>query len=131
MSGFAQMRDAVKGMKVLVVEDELSLLESTKGFMGKIFEHVSGAANGLEALEMYRQTQFDLIVSDNNMPQMSGIELFGHVKKEGDPFTVILTGDSDIAKLRFEDADMVIQKPASLDDLKQILERLIEHRARS
>jgi signal transduction histidine kinase/BarA-like signal transduction histidine kinase len=63
-----------KGKKVLVVEDNLSnqmFMEIIMKKMGLVFEF---ASDGLEAIKAFKQNRYDVILMDENMPNMNGIE---------------------------------------------------------
>jgi CheY-like chemotaxis protein len=71
-----------KGKIILVVEDEPGIAKailrilSTEGF------EVDIAVNGEIALEMWKRKNYDLCISDINMPRMNGIELFRQLANE-------------------------------------------------
>jgi CheY-like chemotaxis protein len=66
---------------ILVVDDEPSIRESLAMLLGYSGYDVSTAKDGFAALLHLRQTLPDLIVSDLNMPQMSGYELLSVVRR--------------------------------------------------
>lgn len=66
---------------ILVVDDEPSIRESLAMLLGSSGYDVSTAKDGFAALLHLRQTLPDLIVSDLNMPQMSGYELLSVVRR--------------------------------------------------
>ncbi|WP_062351810.1 response regulator transcription factor [Bacillus kwashiorkori] len=82
---------------ILVVEDEekiLRLLELELEYEGYI---VGKAADGIEALEAYRNKQWDLILLDVMLPGISGIELLRRIRSN-DPYTpiILLTAKSSV-----------------------------------
>jgi PAS domain S-box-containing protein len=79
---------------VLYVDDEPSLLELTKLFLERDQEfNVEPAVSAEEALGLLRDHTYDAIVSDYQMPGMSGIEFLQHIRQSGNstPF-IIFTG---------------------------------------
>ncbi|MDB5131309.1 MAG: hypothetical protein JWR02_1058 [Mucilaginibacter sp.] len=95
----------VKLVKILLTEDHnivrngiRSLLESVPGF------HVAGeAANGVEALDFLADDQnIDVALIDMNMPQMSGIELIGHLKRKYPAIHVIILSMLDHEKYVYQ-----------------------------
>lgn len=70
-----QIRIFGSSVNVLYVEDEKSIRDQIYKMMSQLFDNVDVAVNGAEALEMYKQNSYDLVVTDLKMPQMDGIEL--------------------------------------------------------
>lgn len=76
---------------ILVVEDSLAIREMV-GFAlkGEEFE-LTNAEDGLEALEVAKNKQFDLVITDHNMPNMLGLDMAEALRKmEGYQTTPIL-----------------------------------------
>jgi CheY-like chemotaxis protein len=67
--------------KVLVVDDEASVRTAVSALLSSESYQVSTAENGFDALLQLRSDDFALIVSDLNMPQMSGFELLSVVRR--------------------------------------------------
>jgi CheY-like chemotaxis protein len=67
--------------RILVVDDEPSVRESLAGFLKTARYDVSTAENGFDALLQLRSATPDVIISDLNMPQMSGFEFLSVVRR--------------------------------------------------
>jgi CheY-like chemotaxis protein len=67
--------------QVLVVDDDESVRNSVAMLLMAAGYEVSTAKNGFDALLQLRRTQPDLIISDLNMPEMSGFELLSVVRR--------------------------------------------------
>ena len=68
--------------RILVVDDEPSVRESLAGFLKTAKYDVSTAENGFDALlQLRRDPSPDVIISDLNMPQMSGFEFLSVVRR--------------------------------------------------
>lgn len=81
---------------ILIVDDEPEVLFSLKGLLRREFE-LHTAETGNEALEILRQHPIHVIMTDQRMPEMSGVELTGRVKNEfPDAIRIIFTGYADI-----------------------------------
>ncbi len=68
-------------MKILVVDDFQTMRRIVKGVLKELgFTNIVEADNGVRALEVLKGEKIDFIVSDWNMPEMSGIELLKTVR---------------------------------------------------
>lgn len=91
--------EAAKKARVLFVDDEERILNALKSIFRSSY-HVLTATNGAQALEFVRRFRVHLVVSDQRMAEMLGVELLRQVK-EISPHTmrILLTGYSDLAAI--------------------------------
>lgn len=108
-------------LTVLYVEDDEDMSEQVAHFLRKRCAQVLQAANGREALELYRERRPDMVVSDVMMPEMDGLELAETIKQRDPAMPVILTtAFNDSAYLhRAIDigVDNYVLKPVDLEKL--------------
>jgi len=85
--------------RILFVDDEERILTALRSVFRASYQ-VLTATNGVEALELVRKFQPHVVVSDQRMPGMTGVELLRQVKEMA-PVTVrlLLTGYSDLAAI--------------------------------
>jgi serine/threonine-protein kinase len=85
--------------RILFVDDEERIVTALRSIF-RVNYHVFTATNGPEALEFVRKFQPHVVVSDQRMPEMTGVELLRRVKGMA-PNTVrmLLTGYSDLAAI--------------------------------
>jgi CheY-like chemotaxis protein len=76
-----ELKDLLKDSSLLFVDDEEAIRESFADMFPSFFKEVEIASDGVEALELYKQREFDLVISDIRMPNMDGIELTQHIKE--------------------------------------------------
>jgi two-component system chemotaxis response regulator CheY len=70
-------------MKFLIVDDFSTMRRIVRGLLKEIgYNNAEEAEDGAVALNMLKNTKFDFVVSDINMPNMNGFELLGHIKKD-------------------------------------------------
>lgn len=90
--------------RVLVADDEKTALDSISFLLEKFhheFHIVGKAGNGREAMQLARELQPDLMLTDIRMPHMDGLELIDAVKHElPDVYTIIISGHSDFEYVR-------------------------------
>ncbi len=119
--------------KVLVVDDEQSIREMLQIFLRREGFDVTVAESGDAGLESIRNDNFDVIVSDINMPDMSGIELLRRVRSEGSAgdfvlLTAYATTDTAIQALQMGAFDYILKTDNFMDKLKHIIDRALEER---
>ena len=68
---------------ILIVDDEPSIRKIFSHFLGKEIERVDLAEDGLIGLQMAKNYEYDLIISDISMPNMDGMEFFEQLRKQG------------------------------------------------
>ena len=62
----------------------------------KFFTHITIAYNGQEGLELVKQNQYDLIITDINMPKLNGLEMLEKIKQlKEDIYSIVVTAYSD------------------------------------
>ena len=118
--------------KVLLVDDEKPLVDIAREMLENFGFEVTARTSSVEALEAfrYRPQDFDLVVTDYAMPNMTGVELAQEILRLRRNMPVILcTGFSDT--ITFERARSlgicdVILKPILKDKLVQSVSRLLE-----
>ncbi|MBO7129118.1 MAG: SpoIIE family protein phosphatase [Prevotella sp.] len=124
-------------IKILSVDDEMDLeLLLTQFFRRQIRKgeyEFKFAHNGLEALTMLLQEKdFDIILSDINMPEMDGLTLLTKINEMQNPALkcIMVSAYGDMGNIRQamnNGAFDFATKPIDLDDLKVTIEKAIEH----
>jgi serine/threonine-protein kinase len=111
--------------RILFVDDEERILTALKSiFRGKY--HVLTAANGQEALDFIRRFRIPVIVSDQRMPGMLGVDLLRRSREiSPDSVRILLTGYSDLASIvgSINDGEVYrfISKPWDNQELQQVI----------
>ena len=108
---------------VLLVDDNVDTRLLTKMFLNNFGYEVDSAANPGEALSRFNPAVHDLILTDNSMPGMTGVEM-AHIIKLRSPSTpvVMCTGNppSDASAI-----DVMIKKPTHLFAIKDAVDKLL------
>ena len=117
---------------ILFVDDESFILSSINRFLRKETYNKLFAKNGLEALELIRQNNVSIVVSDLRMPEMNGLELISAVKKQNpDILRLILSGSQDIdpiiESINTGEVFRFIPKPVDPPAFKEILNDAIDY----
>lgn len=118
--------------KILIVDDDISILMSLEYLLKRNGYEVFIARNGTEALELADDKDPDLVLLDIMMPDVDGYEVCTELKspkREKNPKVIFLTAKSkktDFDKGYEVGADLYLLKPFSTRELtKQIKELLI------
>jgi two-component system, sensor histidine kinase and response regulator len=69
-------------LRILLAEDNLVNQKVAMTMLGKMGHRITLATNGLEALEQWRQGNFDLILMDVQMPEMTGLQATTQIRQE-------------------------------------------------
>lgn len=120
-------------MKIMIVEDSTSMRKVLNTMLrGLGYAEVYEAEDGVEAWEHLCDGGFDLLISDWNMPNMSGLELLEKVRAE--PKTAELpvimatsrTEKEDVIKAMKAGANNYISKPFNSSQLKAKIDRVMQ-----
>jgi two-component system alkaline phosphatase synthesis response regulator PhoP len=119
---------------VLVVDDEGAIRYSITKTLQRVGYHVEAAASGEEALEMMKNQNYDVVLTDIRMPGLTGVELLRRIKEEApDAVVILLTGyaslETAIESLRLGAHDYLV-KPSSSQDIRNSVAQGVE-RARN
>jgi len=117
-------------IKVLYVDDEENNLLSFKAFFRKEYE-VYTANGAFEAFELLAQTEIHIIVTDQRMPVMSGVEFLEQtIITSPDSIRLLITGQADIntviEAINRGQVSKYIQKPWEWDKVKLIMENCVD-----
>ncbi|MCY8870113.1 response regulator transcription factor [Bacillus inaquosorum] len=121
----------MKGIKILLVDDEPAILDFlTMGLENEGFE-VKTAADGMTAMNIAKTFQPHVAILDVMMPGMDGLEVSRMVKKTGHTAVIMLTAKDEVGvrvKALTEGADDYMIKPFSFEELlARIYARIRDH----
>lgn len=115
------LKEFTKDLKVLYVEDDKELLLSTSTLLKNLFLSVDTASNGEEGLKKFATSEYDVIISDINMPIINGIDMIREIKEKNIEQVVVVTSAHDeseyLMKLIDMGVDSFILKPVELQKL--------------
>lgn len=125
---------SLQGYSLLIVEDKQDLREFLKNALKDKFKKIYQAENGLVALEVIKQQQPDIIVSDVMMPQMNGYQLCKEIKENLNIShipVILLTAraDSESQMLGYKlGADAYLPKPFEMEMLLSVIQNQMRNR---
>jgi len=75
------LRSTKQNIKVLYVEDENFVRDETVRVLKEIVEEVVVAEDGEEGLDKFKKHNIDLIITDVNMPKLTGFEMLREIRE--------------------------------------------------
>lgn len=119
-------------IRILIVDDFATMRRILKNILKQIgFVNIFEADDGTTALEEIKKNGFDLIISDWNMPKMTGIELLKAVRSNPElkniPFLMITpeVQEQNIIELTQNETPHYIVKPFTTEQLAEKIEKIL------
>jgi CheY-like chemotaxis protein len=123
---------AERARRLLVVDDNDDMLESTKILLERAGYEVEVASNGEQAVILQRERPADVLVTDIFMPDKDGVELINHFRREFPAVRIVAMSGGGMRTKRdyLADAsllgvDATLRKPFEPEALRQTLRRLL------
>ena len=115
-------------MRILLIEDSENLSRSIKNGLGKLGHAVDGVGDGRRGLSYALLNPYDVIILDLMLPEMDGLEVLAHLRREGKDTPVLILSAKDTVDDRVrglkEGADDYLLKPFAFDELHARIEAL-------
>ncbi len=124
-------KDSPKGTeRLLIVDDEVEILHVTDKIFSDLGYRVKTAESGTQAVEMYKESGFDLVLLDIQMPGIDGRETFRRLR-EIDPKVKVLytTGYAKpevISAIEQHREAAIVQKPFSIQELAKAIREALK-----
>jgi two-component system chemotaxis response regulator CheY len=122
-------------MKVLVVDDSTTMLRILKNTLMRIGikeENITTAEDGQQAIDAYNTSKFDFIMTDWNMPNVTGLEFVRYVRSKDKDIDIIMVttegGKSEVITALKAGVNNYIVKPFTPQVLREKLEPILEGR---
>jgi two-component system, NtrC family, sensor kinase len=116
-----QTQEQLPSLRLLVVDDDQTIARSLQGLLQKAGHSAEIVADASAAIQQYRTDGFDMVLTDLQMPGMSGIELMGELRAyDPDVILLALTGqsmDAQIEQARTAGALSVLRKPVEINEV--------------
>ena len=113
-------------MKILIADDEKEIVEIMRSFLSKKGFSVDIAFDGVAALESIKTNGYDLVFLDENMPELTGLEIVKRIKADFENLKIVMvTGyqaiKEDFAKL--VGVDDYLEKPIDLRKIEEMVNK--------
>jgi CheY-like chemotaxis protein len=109
------------GKRILLVEDERSVRETLWQLLRSDNHTVIAANNGAEALGMFAQDRFDVVLTDCLMPFLKGSELAARIRQLVPDQPILMISGLGMRPGRHNPVDGVLRKPFGLGELRSAL----------
>jgi DNA-binding NtrC family response regulator len=117
-------------IKILVVDDEELIRWSLGKYLESAGYSVDIVMNGREALERIEADEYDLVVTDLNMPELGGTELLMKIEESGkSPPVIIISSfipEITVNEPPFKNAFKCINKPFKMEDMLSLVKEAVE-----
>ncbi|MDD5218411.1 MAG: response regulator [Candidatus Omnitrophica bacterium] len=113
-------------MNILVVDDEVTILDLFKPLVEEKGHHVDVATDGRQAMELLSRHRYDVVFSDHNMPECTGVELIKFIKQNYPGTKTVLTTGYETMEDFFAKsigADLYLKKPVLPKTIEEVLEK--------
>ncbi len=125
-----QLRSDIGDLRILVVEDSTVILREIQDILAARQYTVSTAENGKQALQIFKSVNFDLVITDLQMPVMDGVKLIQEIRQINVfvPIVVISSSPEKLGPLGGQvKINAVLQKPFDRDSLLSTIDNLNKH----
>jgi len=114
---------------VIIAEDDFFQREVLKDLLTSLNLKVLTATNGIDVLNLYNKEKTDLIIVDNNMPEMNGIECINELRRTGSNIPIILSSGYPLEELEKQNLSNGISgfllKPYNFEAIQNLLLKLL------
>ena len=117
-------------LKILAVDDNLSITRSMPFIFSSPFYQITSATDGDDALAKLETSPngYDVIIVDQKMPQMTGVELVRGIRERGVPGKIVVLSAHLTPEVRQAYEQMgvhvILEKPFDVEKLRSAVDRL-------
>ncbi len=119
-------------LRVLCIDDNATCRNSIRDLLTLLGHLVDVAEDGFEGIEEMRRNQYDVVITDYQMPGMDGLEFAAVAKDFAANVPVILVSGCDKSGIEGKPGWCIpvafLEKPFALSDVKPLLERITAKR---
>ncbi|MCK5110609.1 MAG: response regulator [Arcobacteraceae bacterium] len=121
------LKEKVKNLKVMYIEDEDEMRMGTELFLNKFFSFVQTAKDGEDGLQKFKDGKYDVVFTDILMPKMGGLEMLEKIREiDNNIFTVALTA-SEVDRNEIEETvNLYFRKPITYENMFVIMQEIVK-----
>ncbi|MDO5045392.1 response regulator transcription factor [Campylobacter sp.] len=112
----------LKNISVLLVEDDENTRVAITQSLEFYCKHIESAKDGLEGFNKYFQNQFDIVITDINLPNLNGLEMLDEIKKRAPHVASIIITSYDTSENMLASIELgaynYLRKPFKIEELQ-------------
>lgn len=117
-----------KNLEVLYVEDNIDVRVQTAKVLNIYFKNITQAKDGKDALLKFKNSKFDIIFTDIDMPEIDGLELIKQIREKDDFLPIIILSAYDNTEYFLKaieyGIDGYLLKPFKFDTIQNVIEKI-------
>ncbi|MGM0533421.1 MAG: diguanylate cyclase [Campylobacterota bacterium] len=122
------MYESIRDLKILYVEDDSTMRKMFKEVLKKIVDTIYLANDGKDGLDVFEHEDIDIIITDINMPVMSGLEMAYEIRKSDKNIPIVVTSSYSESNYLLQaidhDVTSYMLKPISYETLRKKIEQV-------
>ncbi len=130
MNDLKALREITKNCVVLAVDDDELVIDFLRDALEGLFKEVISASDGAEGLERFKAHRIDIVITDQIMPKMTGIELIREIRKIDPKFPIIMMTAYPETSLMMEAINLGVTqflvKPVKVNNLINAIEMAMQ-----
>ena len=119
-------QDTLSGKRILLVDDERAVRQTVRDLLSYDEHKVVEANNGAEALRLFAQEEFDLVLTDWRMPFIEGDELAVRIRELSPQQPILMITGHPQRPSRNNPVNAVLHKPFNLQGLRRAVSKLLQ-----
>jgi len=127
MNNMQELLSKCKTLKLLYAEDNEIVRKSNLELLSNFFNDIDIAQDGLDGLEKFQKSHYDIVISDINMPRMNGIEMLTHIRDlNSDVIILVISAHNNVSYFTDTiklDIQGYILKPTNITQLTDALKQ--------
>ena len=114
-------------LNILYVEDDIWSAKQIVGILRRFFKKVDIAASGFEGYELFKNNQYDIIITDINMPIMNGLDMIEKIRDMDKDISIIITSAYNETQYLTKSIDLSVDgyvlKPIDIEQLVAVVNK--------
>ncbi|MDD4735051.1 MAG: response regulator [Kiritimatiellae bacterium] len=114
--------------RILVVDDELPMRRMLSRVLKRLGHEVDAEESGKSGWERFQAKKYDLVITDQAMPEMTGDRLADLIKQHGTTPVIMVTGFGDLLRARDNppaNIDLLLSKPIQIEQLTKAIDSVM------
>ena len=119
-------------VRIMIIEDDEEMRSLLKDFFEEEGFETDSVSNGVDALRMFSEDHFDLVITDIRMPGLTGLDILPRIRRlKPETPVIVMTayGSDDVRRRAFErGATTYLEKPIQLSKLRSVIREMVSRK---